>query len=187
MIFSRNVSAAALGVLAAWLTGSGVAVSANDGTADDAKVSIHGVAKTYNDSPFEYRLRSVRKTGAYCVYRLEYPSPVLSDHEKNNTIPADYYLPNGIEPGAAPRPAVVCLHILNGNFELVNMLCSSLAGRAAGTVYQLPAVPRIATAGRRRRSPHGRPSGFAPRGRHKKDRRGRDQLGRAGERHGRGQ
>ncbi len=121
-IFSRNVPMAALAVLAVWLTGSGVAVSANDKAADDAKVSIHGVAKTYNDSPFEYRMRPVRKTGAYSVYRLEYPSPVLSVYEKNNSIPADYYLPNGIEPGAAPRPVVICLHILNGNFELVNML-----------------------------------------------------------------
>ncbi|MBN2291821.1 MAG: prolyl oligopeptidase family serine peptidase, partial [Pirellulales bacterium] len=81
----------------------------------------------------------LRKTEAYSVYRLEYPSPVVSDHEPNNTIPADYYLPNGIEPGAAPRPAVVCLHILNGNFELVNMLCSALAGRGIPAVmFKLP-------------------------------------------------
>ncbi|MEA1951552.1 MAG: prolyl oligopeptidase family serine peptidase, partial [Planctomycetota bacterium] len=142
-IFSRNAWAAVTCVLVVWLAGVGFAV-ASEGTdaakgSEGAKVSVHKVAKTYNDGPFEYRMRPLRKTGAYSVYRLEYPSPVTSDHEPNNTIPADYYLPNGIEPGSAPRPAVVCLHILNGNFELVNMLCSALAGRGIPAVmFKLP-------------------------------------------------
>ena len=87
------------------------------------------VEKTYNNSPFQYDMRLKLETDAYRVYRLTYPSPMASEHEQNNTVPADYYLPAGIEPGSSPRPAVVCLHILNGKFELVNMLCSALAKR----------------------------------------------------------
>lgn len=44
------------------------------------------------------------------VYTLTFPSPVKTKHESNNTVPCEYYLPKG----AAKRPAVVVLDILDG-------------------------------------------------------------------------
>ncbi len=106
---------------------------------DGGDASPHKVDKTYNNSPFEYQMRPVRKTEAFTVYRLTYPSPVVTAHAANNTIPGDYFLPTGIEPGGKPRPAVICLHILNGNFELENMLCSALATRGIPAImFKLP-------------------------------------------------
>lgn len=106
---------------------------------ESREVTSHKVEQTYNNSPFAYQMRPLRTTEAYTVYRLTYPSPLTTEYEPNNTIPADYYLPVGIKPGDKPRPAVVCLHILNGNFELVNMLCSALASRGIPAImFKLP-------------------------------------------------
>ncbi len=130
-IFSRNVPVAVLAVLVVWFTGSDVAESA-----DDAKLSIYEVVKTYNDSPFEYRMRPVRKTGAYSVYRFEYPSPVNSSHESNNTIPADYYLPNGIKRGASAGgdlPAHSQRQLRVGEYALF------VAGRAGNSGHNVQA------------------------------------------------
>ena len=96
---------------------------------NSASLTSHEVDKTYNDAPFTYQMKLMRATPEFDVYRLTYPSPEVTSHAANNTIPADYYLPKGIEPGDAKRPGVVCLHILNGRFELVEMLCSGLARR----------------------------------------------------------
>jgi dienelactone hydrolase len=88
---------------------------------------------------FEYRMTFLRDTPRYRVYRLTYPSAVQTDLESNNTIPAEYYLPHGIEPGDPQRPAVICLHILGGNFELVRLLCAVFADRGIPAVmFKLP-------------------------------------------------
>ena len=99
----------------------------------------HEVKKTFNDAPFAYEMKHMRSTPEFDVYRLTYPSPEVTSHAPNNTIPADYYVPKGIEPGDAKRPGVVCLHILNGRFELVEMLCSGLArGGVPAIMIKLP-------------------------------------------------
>ncbi|MDX9981752.1 MAG: hypothetical protein RBU25_17155, partial [Lentisphaeria bacterium] len=76
---------------------------------------------------FAYRMTFLRDTPRHRVYRLAYPSPVHTDLESNNTIPAEYYLPHGIAPGEPRRPAVICLHILGADFELVRLLCAVFA------------------------------------------------------------
>ena len=111
--------------------------AAGSARADDAETV--SVTEVSHGRPFEYRIKPLaRKTGC-TVYRLTYPSPVETDLQQNNTIPADYYLPEGIEPGEPGRPAVICMHILNGNFELVEMLCSVLASRGIPAVmFKMP-------------------------------------------------
>jgi len=97
------------------------------------------VEKTFNADPFQVEVEKTATKPGYSIYRLTYPSPVVTAHEPNNSVPADYYLPNGIEPGSPARPAVICLHILNGNYELVRMLCSSLAERGVPAImFKLP-------------------------------------------------
>ena len=54
-------------------------------------------------------------------------------------MPADYYVPHGIKPGDAQRPAVICLHILDGNEPLTDLMCSVLAGRGIPAIsFKLP-------------------------------------------------
>jgi len=100
---------------------------------------LHHVSKTYNGKPFDYTMKLLAERDAYRVYRLTYPSPVVTPFKPNNTIPADYYLPKAVESDGSKRPAVVCLHILNGRFELVRMICSALASRGVPAVmFKLP-------------------------------------------------
>jgi len=97
------------------------------------------VAETFDSRPFEYRMEFAVHRPGYRVYRLRYPSPVETPFEANNTIPAEYYLPDGIGPDAPRRPAVICLHILGGGFELVELVCSSLASRGIPAIwFKLP-------------------------------------------------
>jgi len=97
------------------------------------------VEKTFNADPFHVEVKKTASRRGYSIYRMTYPSPVVTAHEPNNTVPADYYLPDGIKPGDPARPAVICLHILNGNYELVRMLCSSLAERGVPAImFKLP-------------------------------------------------
>jgi dienelactone hydrolase len=97
------------------------------------------VAKTFNNEPFRYRMEPVETRKGFQILRVTYPSPVVTPVVANNTVPADYYLPDGIAPDGPGRPAVIVIHILNGNYELERMLCSSLAARGIPAVmFKLP-------------------------------------------------
>ena len=97
------------------------------------------VEQTFNAAPFQVDVKKTATRRGYRIYRMTYPSPVVTAHVPNNTVHADYYLPDGMKPGDADRPAVICLHILNGNYELVRMLCSSLALRGVPAImFKLP-------------------------------------------------
>lgn len=106
---------------------------------EEPKVEKLSVSKTYNNAPFEYQIRPLTERAGFQVYRLTYPSPVVTPVESNNTIPADYYLPKSVQPGAAKYPAVICLHILNGDEQLTDLVCSSLATRGIPAIsFKLP-------------------------------------------------
>ncbi len=105
-------------------------------TADD---QITEASRTFNGVPFRYRMELSARRAGYRVYRLTYPSPVVTAHAPNNTIPADYFLPDGIAPRDPRRPAVICLHILDGDFVLAEMVCSYLALRGIPAMtFKLP-------------------------------------------------
>jgi dienelactone hydrolase len=92
------------------------------------------VVQTFNDAPFSYRIELQSETRQYRVYRLSYPSPVVTPLPQNNTVPADYYLPRDLNAASPKRPAVICLHILHGNFELEQITCSVLASHGVPAV-----------------------------------------------------
>ena len=91
----------------------------------------HGVAvsETFNGAAFDYGMELRARRAGYRVYRLTYPSPVVTAHRPNNTVPADYYLPDGLQAAGPRRPAVICTHLLDGDFELAEMICTVLALR----------------------------------------------------------
>ena len=98
------------------------------------------VSKTCNQAPFDYRIRLLADRAQFRVYRLTYPSPVVTPIVQNNTIPADYYLPKNLQPGQNQKyPAVICLHILDGNEALTDLVCSVLAARGVPAIsFKLP-------------------------------------------------
>jgi isopenicillin-N N-acyltransferase like protein len=101
--------------------------------------STAAVSNTYNNAPFDYRARLLAERPHFRIFRLTYPSPVVTSLAQNNTIPADYYVPNGIQPGDPKRPAVICLHILDGNEPLTELVCSVLANRGIPAIaFKLP-------------------------------------------------
>lgn len=96
------------------------------------------VSKTYNNAPFKYQSRLLSDRTDFRVFRLTYPSPVVTPVEQNNTIPADLYVPKNLQAGAK-YPAVICLHILNGDEQLTDLVCSSLAARGILAIsFKLP-------------------------------------------------
>jgi dienelactone hydrolase len=97
------------------------------------------VGKGFDGVKFDYQIRFHSQRNGYRVYQVKYPSPVKTALEQNNMVPADYYVPNGIAPGDPRRPAVICLHILDGNDALTDMVCSVLALRGVPAImFRLP-------------------------------------------------
>jgi hypothetical protein len=100
---------------------------------------VHQVSETCDRQPFSYRVDAARDSDAFRLYRLTYPSPVTTSLAQNNTITAELYLPKGIGKDSKPRPAVVCLHILGGGYELTQLQCSTLARRGIPAIwFKLP-------------------------------------------------
>lgn len=155
MIMSRVIRGPGF-VLANLLVMVRVAVGADAGVpvpaagAADTGVPVH-VAAVHEGEPFDYVERPLAQAGTHRILALSYPSPVTSPVPNNNTIPAELYLPDGLKAGDPPRPAVICLHILNGNFELARMLCAVLAdGGVPALMFKLPYYGERSPAGGRR-------------------------------------
>lgn len=105
----------------------------------DRPAEVVRVASGFDKQAFSYRIEMGSEHDTFHVYRLTYPSPVQSPLAQNNTIPAELYLPKEIKPGAKPRPAVICLHILGGGFELTRLQCTALAARGIPAIwFKLP-------------------------------------------------
>lgn len=82
--------------------------------------------KSYTGQAFAYTRAFRERNHRHEVYDIRYPSPVVSPHACNNTVPAELYLPLGLTREQA-FPAVVCLHIIHDNFDLERLLCTRLA------------------------------------------------------------
>jgi dienelactone hydrolase len=119
--------------------------------ADEQRWETIVVPRSFNGQPFSYRMKLLQERQGYRIYKLYYPSPMTTPVEQNNTIPAEYFLPDGVESegdspifalqksGQSPRPAVICLHILDGNEALTDLVCSTLAQRGIPAImFKLP-------------------------------------------------
>src|SRR5262245_10721283 len=75
------------------------------------------------------RLQTITETVE--VWDLTFPSPITTPQEPNNTVHAEYY--RARRPG--PRPAVIVLHILGGDFELSRLFCNALAQHGVAALF----------------------------------------------------
>jgi len=97
------------------------------------------VTKTYDGKEFACEMKLIGREFGYHLYRFRFPSPVQSPVPSNNTVYGKYYWPIDLPPAGEKRPAVVCLHILDRDFTLVDILCSALAGRGIpAAMIELP-------------------------------------------------
>lgn len=106
--------------------------------AESQTVQTFSVERTFNNSPFAVRIESSEQKPGYRILRMTYPSPLVTVHAQNNTVPAEYFLPDGAESGPK-RPAVIGIHILDGSMELVRMLAAESAARGVpAIIFKLP-------------------------------------------------
>jgi hypothetical protein len=99
----------------------------------------YAVKDTFNNRAFEYQSRLLERRDGFSVYRWTYPSPVATSVEQNNTIRADFYLPDDIRPGDSNRPAIIVLDVLDGDMRLTDVACAVLARRRVVAV--MPVLP----------------------------------------------
>ena len=83
-------------------------------------------AKSTSGKAFTYTREFREQLRNHLIYDVRFPSPVVSPYEANNTVPAELFMPVGTTPDGS-FPAVVIMHILNGNFELCRLLCTRLS------------------------------------------------------------
>ncbi len=96
-------------------------------------------AQSFDGQAFAYRLQLQSEQPRHRRYAVTYPSPLKTALESNNTVPAEYYVPANLAPADPRRPAVIVLHILNGNYELERMLCTVLAENGVPAImFKLP-------------------------------------------------
>lgn len=105
----------------------------------DRSVEVIQVPSGFDKQAFSYQIALESEHESFRVFRLTYASPVQSPLAQNNRIPAEFYVPKAIKPGSTPRPAVICLHILGGGFELTRLQCTALAARGIPAIwFKLP-------------------------------------------------
>lgn len=83
---------------------------------------------------FEYSLSEPVSEPGYTRYKISFPSPVESDFPPNNTVPGELFVPEDLDP-EGKHPAVVCLHIIHGRFDLERMLCARLASSGVVAMF----------------------------------------------------
>ena len=108
-------------------------------SAPPVEVRTVAAAASFNGEAFTYTMTLRHAAARHRCYALSYPSPLKTALTNNNVVPAEYYVPSNLKPGEARRPAMICLHILNGNFELERMLCTVLAESGVPAIlFKLP-------------------------------------------------
>jgi len=80
---------------------------------------------------FSFETEYTRASGPVRIYKVRFPSPVVTKLKVNNTVHGHYFQP----PGKGPFPGVVVLHILGGDFALSQMIANGLARRNVAALF----------------------------------------------------
>lgn len=96
------------------------------------------VTRTFDGGSFAYEWQKIADRPDYSVYAVRFPSPVETALTSNNVVPGELFLPLGAS-ASKPVPAVICLHILSGDRDLMELTCAALASRGvAAFMFRLP-------------------------------------------------
>ncbi len=104
----------------------------------DGEFELRPVRESSSGLSFQYEYRLIAQEEHYRVYSIRFPSPVMTDVSSNNVVPGELFIPLGAD-ARTPVPAVICLHILSGNRDLMELVCTALASRGiAAFMFRLP-------------------------------------------------
>jgi dienelactone hydrolase len=84
-----------------------------------------------HDFPYQLR-RMPTDVDGLAVWDLQFPSPVTTPHEVNNTVHCEYFQPQQVD---RARPGVIVLHILGGDFPLSRLFCISMAQQGCPALF----------------------------------------------------
>ncbi|MFH0962995.1 MAG: alpha/beta hydrolase [Planctomycetota bacterium] len=89
----------------------------------------------YAEARFSWELAGLADFPSYRVFHLTFPSPYTSPVKENNTVHAEFHLPNG----SGPFPAVVILHILDGRLAVSRLIAGAYAPQGiASLIVTMP-------------------------------------------------
>ncbi|MCS7237147.1 MAG: prolyl oligopeptidase family serine peptidase [Thermoguttaceae bacterium] len=111
---------------------------ATSAQANASSSQLVAVSRVSEGEPFVYECRQIANEPNYFVYSVRYPSPVKTPLATNNIVPGELFMPRHAGP-SCQVPAVICLHILSGDRELMELACAALASRGiAAFMFRLP-------------------------------------------------
>lgn len=85
---------------------------------------------------FDYEMKKLDvQLSNYEIWDVTFPSPVVTQHQANNTIHCEYYKPAGPEFAKSKRPAVIVLHILGGDFALSRLFAGTIAQTGTAALF----------------------------------------------------
>jgi len=103
----------------------------------------------YEDTRVPWEMRLVGPFRDFQIWRVTFPSPLVTPIEVNNTVHAELHVPAG----EGPFPGAVILHILDGQLNASRLIASDfVAHGAAAMIVIMP--------GYRERRGEGQPKGF---------------------------
>jgi dienelactone hydrolase len=97
---------------------------------DSPETSVPGPFRL-TERTFAYTSRLVRTQAKVRLYKVTFPSPIVTAVRENNTVHAEYFQPEG----RGPFPACVVLHILGGDFLLSETIAQHLAHRGIAALF----------------------------------------------------
>jgi dienelactone hydrolase len=97
--------------------------------ADEARLPEQFRLERHSFSFEERPLRTSAKTMRLST--VTFPSPLVTEHPKNNTVHCEYFCPLA----TGKKPAVIVLHILGGDFDLARLFCRALASRGVAALF----------------------------------------------------
>lgn len=84
-----------------------------------------------DSASFSYEWEPEKVVQGIVRSKVRIPSPMVTPHPENNTIPVEYFRPFG----KGPFPCVIVLHIAGGDFELSRFMCNAVSQGGIATVF----------------------------------------------------
>jgi dienelactone hydrolase len=84
-----------------------------------------------NEKSFDYRMGLISENDSCRIYRVLFPSPVVTNDPANNTVWCEYYQSKV----KGPRPAVVVLHPIDLEARLMRRICSHMASSGIDSLW----------------------------------------------------
>jgi len=92
------------------------------------------IAERFRLRPATFGWRAVRVSTVsdrFEIWNVTFPSPVKTPVESNNTVHCEYFRCRQ----SGPRPAVIVLHILGGDFPLSRLFCNTLTQHGVHALF----------------------------------------------------